>query len=111
MPMRRPEKAAIVLLALGEEHAVIWRALDDASTDYNFYSKRTILTGTLAATMLVFLADETDDLSETEAFLSRRLDGVMAFEKAKAAAAKLVANSQDLFCVAADIAFPLPLIM
>lgn len=71
----------------------IWRALGDPSTDYNFYSKRTILTGVLAATMLVFLADETDDLSETEVFLSRRLDGVMAFEKAKAAAAKFVPDS------------------
>jgi len=83
----------------------IWRALGDPSTDANFYSKRTILTGVLAATMLVFLADETDDLSETEAFLSRRLDGVMAFEKAKAAAAKFVPDSGPVLDALARMRF------
>ncbi len=83
----------------------IWRALGDPSTDANFYSKRTILTGVLAATMLVFLADETDDLSETEAFLTRRLDGVMAFEKAKAAAARFVPDSGPVLDALARMRF------
>ena len=83
----------------------IWRALGDPSTDANFYSKRAILTGILAATMLVFLADETDDLSKTEAFLARRLDGVMAFEKAKAAAAKIVPKSGPLLDALARMRF------
>jgi ubiquinone biosynthesis protein COQ9 len=83
----------------------IWRALGDPSTDYNFYSKRTILTGVLAATMLVFLVDETEELSETEAFLTRRLDGVMAFEKAKAAVAKLVPDSGPVLDALARMRF------
>jgi ubiquinone biosynthesis protein COQ9 len=83
----------------------IWRALGDPSTDANFYSKRAILTGVLAATMLVFLADETDDLSETEAFLARRLDGVMAFEKAKAAAAKFVPDTGSVLDALARMRF------
>lgn len=83
----------------------IWRALGDPSTDYNFYSKRSILTGVLAASMLVFLADETEDLSETEAFLTRRLDGVMAFEKAKAAAAKFVPESGPVLDALARMRF------
>lgn len=83
----------------------IWRALGDASTDSNFYSKRAILTGVLAATMLVFLADETDDLADTEAFLARRLDGVMAFEKAKAAASKFVPDSRPVLDALARMRF------
>lgn len=83
----------------------IWKALGDPSTDYNFYSKRTILTGVLAATMLVFLADETEELVETEAFLTRRLDGVMAFEKAKAAAAKFVPDSGPVLDALARMRF------
>jgi ubiquinone biosynthesis protein COQ9 len=74
----------------------IWKALNDQSTDGNFYSKRTILTGVLASSMLVFLADETADLSETEAFVTRRLDDVMAFEKAKAAASKAMAPASGI---------------
>jgi ubiquinone biosynthesis protein COQ9 len=66
----------------------IWKKLGDPSTDFNFYSKRTILTGVLGAAMLVFLQDETADLRDVEAFVTRRLDDVMAFEKAKAAAGK-----------------------
>ncbi len=62
----------------------MWRAAGDTATDYNHYSKRTILGGVYAATLSVFLADESDDLSETRAFLGRRIEGIMKFEKAKA---------------------------
>ena len=62
----------------------MWRAAGDTATDYNHYTKRAILGSVYAATLAVFLNDETDDLSETRAFLGRRIDGVMRFEKAKA---------------------------
>jgi ubiquinone biosynthesis protein COQ9 len=58
----------------------IWSALGDRSTDFNWYSKRTILSGVIASTLLVWLdGDET----ETEAFLERRIGDVMTFEKTK----------------------------
>jgi ubiquinone biosynthesis protein COQ9 len=61
----------------------MWRAAGDAATDFNHYSKRAILIGVYAATSLVFLDDESADLADTRAFLDRRIEGIMRFEKAK----------------------------
>lgn len=63
---------------------VMWRAAGDTATDYNHYTKRGILAGVYAATVTVFLNDESEGHAETRAFLSRRIDGIMRFEKAKA---------------------------
>ena len=62
----------------------IWAGLGDKSTDYNWYTKRLILSGVLASTLLVWLG--TDDASEIDAFLARRIGNVMDFEKAKSRA-------------------------
>ncbi len=63
---------------------VIWTALGDASTDYNWYSKRAILSGVYSSTVLYWLGDETDGFTDTWAFLDRRIEDVMRFEKVKA---------------------------
>lgn len=63
---------------------VMWRAAGDNATDFNHYTKRLTLSTVYAATLLVFIDDESDDWAETRAFLSRRIDGVMRFERAKA---------------------------
>ena len=62
----------------------IWRAAGDLATDYNYYTKRTILLGVYASTITIFLDDESESLAETRAFLGRRINGIMQFEKAKA---------------------------
>ena len=62
----------------------MWRAAGDIATDYNHYSKRAILGSVYGATLLVFVNDDSADYAETRGFLARRIDGVMAFEKAKA---------------------------
>lgn len=62
----------------------MWHAAGDTATDYNHYTKRAILGSVYAATLAVFLQDDTADQSETRAFLARRIDGIMRFEKAKA---------------------------
>lgn len=63
---------------------VMWRAAGDTATDYNHYTKRTILGSVYAATLAVFMNDESEDHAETRAFLGRRIEGIMRFEKAKA---------------------------
>lgn len=63
---------------------VMWRAAGDTATDYNHYTKRAILGGVYAATIQVFLGDESEGHADTSAFLQRRIDGIMAFEKTKA---------------------------
>ncbi len=62
----------------------IWRAAGDTAVDYNHYTKRTLVAGIYAATLLVFLDDESEGHADTKAFLGRRIEGVMRFEKSKA---------------------------
>ncbi len=62
----------------------MWHMAGDTATDYNHYTKRGLLAGIYAATVAVFLDDASDDFADTRAFLSRRIDNVMQFEKAKA---------------------------
>lgn len=63
---------------------LMWRAAGDTATDYNHYTKRTILAGVYAATITVFLDDESAGHADTSAFLGRRIEGIMRFEKTKA---------------------------
>ncbi|UUL82035.1 COQ9 family protein [Sphingomonas qomolangmaensis] len=63
---------------------LMWRLAGDTATDYNHYTKRAILGGVYAATISVFLNDDSEGHVETRAFLGRRIDGIMRFEKAKA---------------------------
>lgn len=62
----------------------LWRAAGDRATDYNHYTKRATLGVVYAATLLVFVNDESEGWTETKAFLARRIDDIMRFEKAKA---------------------------
>ncbi|MBN8816567.1 MAG: COQ9 family protein [Sphingomonas sp.] len=61
----------------------MWRAAGDTATDYNHYTKRAMLGAVYAATITVFLDDESEGQADTRAFLARRIAGIMAFEKAK----------------------------
>ena len=60
----------------------IWAALGDKSTDFNWYTKRTMLSGVIASTLSTWLAE--DDLDTVWAYLDDRIENVMQIEKAKA---------------------------
>ncbi len=62
----------------------IWREAGDTSTDYNFYTKRLLLSKVYSTTLWVWLDDKSAELAETEAFLRRRIEDVMQIEKWKA---------------------------
>lgn len=67
---------------------LIWRALGDTSDDVNWYTKRATLSGVYSATVLFWLGDTSPDDQDTWAFLERRIDNVMQFEKLKASVRK-----------------------
>jgi ubiquinone biosynthesis protein COQ9 len=69
----------------------MWRLAGDTATDYNHYTKRTLLAAIYAATLAVFVDDTSEGHADTAAFLDRRIEGVMRFEKAKA---RLLGNGQ-----------------
>lgn len=62
----------------------IWRAAGDDAADFSHYTKRVTLGAIYAATLLVFVNDESEGWADTKAFLARRIGDVMRFEKAKA---------------------------
>ncbi len=64
----------------------MWHAAGDTSTDYNFYTKRILLSKVYTTTVSVWLDDHSPDLEDTEAFLRRRIENVMQIEKFKAKA-------------------------
>lgn len=59
----------------------IWRAAGDKSTDYNFYTKRGLLAGVYATTVLYWLNDRSEVCAETWKFLDRRIQNVMEIPK------------------------------
>ncbi|MEO1776308.1 MAG: COQ9 family protein [Pseudomonadota bacterium] len=63
---------------------VIWSACGDTSDDYNWYTKRAILSGVYSSTVLYWLGDESEENAATWAFLDRRIENVMQVEKLKA---------------------------
>ncbi|MEB3416777.1 COQ9 family protein [Alteriqipengyuania sp. WL0013] len=82
--MAMPQNAPLALRLGWNSADTMWRLAGDTATDYNHYTKRTILASIYSATLLAFVNDQTDDKAETAAFLDRRIDGVMKFEKVKA---------------------------
>lgn len=78
-----PQHAATGSRLIWETADRIWRALGDASEDYNWYTKRMTLSAVYSATALFWLADESADHADTWDFLARRIENVMQFEKAK----------------------------
>jgi ubiquinone biosynthesis protein COQ9 len=59
----------------------MWRAAGDASTDFNFYTKRMLLAGVLKATILFWLDDATPGCAASWEFLDRRIGEVLKIGK------------------------------
>jgi ubiquinone biosynthesis protein COQ9 len=79
-----PQKVPLALRTGWRSADLMWRLAGDTATDYNHYSKRLILSGVYASTLLAWLDDQSDGWADTAAFLDRRLAGVGKFEKWKA---------------------------
>ena len=79
-----PQNLPLALKAGWRSADLMWRLAGDIATDYNHYTKRLILSGVYASTLLAWLDDQSEGWSETAAFLDRRLADVMRFEKWKA---------------------------
>ena len=76
-----PTNADLGLSLAWESADVLWRWAGDTATDWNHYSKRTILSGILIPALAMRWFDGRE---AAEAFVSRRIDNVVTFEKWKA---------------------------
>jgi ubiquinone biosynthesis protein COQ9 len=84
-PHREAVRRALSFLALPQHQPLGWRLLyrtcdacwtaaGDGSADYNFYTKRGLLAGVYASTLLYWLEDTSEGYTATWAFLERRID-------------------------------------
>lgn len=64
----------------------MWRLAGDTASDFNHYTKRMTLSAVYGSLLTVFVNDDSDNFAEAGAFLDRRIDNVMQFEKFKAQA-------------------------
>jgi ubiquinone biosynthesis protein COQ9 len=94
-PAREAVRRALAILAMPQNLPLglriswrtadlMWRLAGDTSTDFNHYTKRITLGAVYGSTLIVWLDDESEGWMETAAFLDRRIDDVMRFEKFKA---------------------------
>jgi ubiquinone biosynthesis protein COQ9 len=92
-----PQHAPRALKQLYRTVDAIWYAAGDTATDFNFYSKRMLLAGVYAATLLHWLDDRSENFAGTSAFLDRRLVDVMRIQQAKGKLGKLVEKLPNPF--------------
>jgi ubiquinone biosynthesis protein COQ9 len=79
-----PQNLPLALRVSWRTADLMWRIAGDTSSNFNHYTKRMTLGAVYGSTLLVWLDDQSDGFSETAAFLDRRIDDVMKFEKLKA---------------------------
>ncbi len=96
-PVKEAQRRALAIMAMPQNVMVtarigwrsadaMWRLAGDTATDFNHYTKRLTLSGVYASTLAVFVNDDSEGFADTRAFLARRIENVMQFEKAKAKA-------------------------
>ncbi|MBM3950459.1 MAG: COQ9 family protein [Rhodospirillales bacterium] len=72
-----PNNARLAPKLMWRAADAIWRAAGDASTDFNYYTKRALLSGVYGTTLMFWLTDESENFAATDAFLDRRIADVM----------------------------------
>jgi ubiquinone biosynthesis protein COQ9 len=79
LPLHAPLAARLLYRTVD----AIWYAAGDRAADFSFYTKRATLAGVYASTVLYWLNDRSEGASATWAFLDRRIEDVMRFERLK----------------------------
>jgi ubiquinone biosynthesis protein COQ9 len=78
----------------------IWHLAGDTSTDFNYYTKRSLLLQVYASTLLFWLNDDSPEHAESWAFLTRRIDDVLrvgkSIGKTRASVMHTVENAADM---------------
>jgi ubiquinone biosynthesis protein COQ9 len=79
-----PANARLAVLTAARTVDAVWHAAGDTSADFSWYTKRAILAGVYGATLLFWLADQSEDDAATLAFLDRSLARAGSVGKARA---------------------------
>lgn len=91
-PYRESVQKASIVLALPQNTPLatklmyqtvskMWYCAGDTSTDYNFYTKRGLLSLVYSSTLLYWFRDTSLNFTDTQSFLRRRIENVLAIPK------------------------------
>jgi ubiquinone biosynthesis protein COQ9 len=92
-----PSNMPLVIKVVYRTVDALWHAAGDTATDFNFYTKRGLLAGVYAATVLYWINDRSPDSAESWAFLDRRIAEVMRVPPALARIGKLAERLPNPF--------------
>lgn len=104
--MALPTNSVCGLKTLYRTVDLMWKAIHDSSTDFNYYSKRLTLSAVYSSTFLYWLNDESEDYAETWAFLDRRIANVMQIEKTKAQVRSMTDKLPDIWGNISGLRYP-----
>jgi len=69
LPLNAPRAARLVYRTVD----TVWFAIGDRSTDFNYYTKRGLLSAVVVAAQLYWLADQSEEFHNTWDFIDRRI--------------------------------------
>lgn len=95
--MALPQNAPKALAQLYRTVDSIWYAIGDNATDFNFYTKRLLLAGVYSSTLLYWLDDKSEGLTNTWSFLDRRIADVMKIQAARGRVERLASQLPNPF--------------
>ena len=84
-----PQNAGLAARLLYRTIDAMWYAAGDTATDFNYYTKRGLLSGVYGATTLYWLNDRSESHRDTWAFLDRRIGDVMRIGRTAGTVASL----------------------
>lgn len=87
-----PRNVALGLRCLYRTVDAIWRAVGDTSTDFNFYTKRILLSAVYSTTVLYWLEDDSEGFEDTFAFLDRRIADTLEIQKLRGGVGELLSG-------------------
>ena len=87
-----PQNALVGISCMFTTVDKIWYSVGDQSTDFSYYTKRTILAGVVSSATLYWLNDQSDDFNDTLNFIDRLLEKVMQIPKIRGRLEKVVAR-------------------
>lgn len=96
-----PQNALAAARSLWRTVDAMWHAAGDTATDFNYYSKRGLLSGVYGSTLLFWLEDESEDRLDSWAFLDRRIANVMQVPRAMGRLKKFIPDPARLLRVLA----------
>ena len=79
--LARPRFVALGARALYGTVDTLWYAVGDTATDFSFYTKRALLAGVYAATLMYWLDDQSAGSAATWRFLDDRIAEVMGIQR------------------------------